>query len=58
MQHGVYVDINEKIKAPDDAESDGGRWILNPLAERWDAMMKFAEEAAEHLLRDLWRNNA
>jgi hypothetical protein len=50
VQQGLRVDVNEEFKAPEDAQSDGARWIRNPLAERWDEILKFADQAAEHLL--------
>lgn len=50
VEHGLYVEVNEEFKAPGDNESEGARWVPDRLAEHWDAILKFSEVAAEHLL--------
>jgi hypothetical protein len=50
IEHGLYVEINEEFKAAGDSESEGARWVPSLLTEHWDAIMKYSEEAAEHLL--------
>lgn len=46
VEHGVFIEINEEFKEP----GEGAQWVLACLADHWDATMKFAAEAAEHLL--------
>ena len=50
VEHGLYIEINEEFKAASDNESDGANWVPDRLAEHWDAVLKFSEVAAEHLL--------
>ncbi len=50
VEHGLYVEVNEEFKAPGDGESGGARWVPDRLAEHWDAILNFAEVAADHLL--------
>ncbi len=50
VQNGLYVEVNEEFKAPPDRDADGAQWVPDRLAEHWDAIMKFSETAAEHLL--------
>lgn len=50
FENAVYVEVNEEFKASGDSESEGAQWVPRRLAEHWDAMMKFCEDAAEYLL--------
>lgn len=51
IEHGLFVEVNEEFKSPaDEAQTEGAQWIPGCLAEHWDAIMNYAEDAAEHLL--------
>ncbi len=50
VEHGVFVEVNEEFKAPAKSESEGAFWVPDLLAARWDAILRFAEAAADHLL--------
>jgi hypothetical protein len=49
VEHGLFVEVNEEFKAPNH-ESEGARWVPDRLVQHWDAILRFSEVAAEHLL--------
>jgi hypothetical protein len=50
VEHGVYLEIHEEFKASGECESEGAQWVPGRLAEHWDVIMKFSEDAAEYIL--------
>jgi hypothetical protein len=50
VKPGLFVEVNEEFKAPNEGESLGAQWVPDCLAQQWDATMQFAETAAEQLL--------
>jgi hypothetical protein len=50
IEYGVFVEVNEEFKAPSESDAIGAQWVPERLAEQWDAIMKFSEGAAEHLI--------
>jgi hypothetical protein len=50
IEHGLYVEVNEEFRPFGDGEPEGAQWVPVRLATHWDAMMNYAEAAAEHLL--------
>jgi hypothetical protein len=50
ISQGVYIEVNEEFKAPGDGQPEGAQWVPDCLTQNWDAMMKFAEGAAQNLL--------
>jgi hypothetical protein len=50
VRPGLYIQVNEEFKHSADAQTNDARWVPGCLAEHWDAMMKYADDAAHHLL--------
>jgi hypothetical protein len=50
VEYGVYVEFHEEFKAPGDSESGGSPWVPDRLAEHWDVIMKYSENAAEYIV--------
>lgn len=50
LECGLFVEVNEEFKAPDNGESEGARWVPDCLAEHWDPILNYSEAAADHLL--------
>lgn len=49
IKHGLFIEVNEEFKSVG-GDSEGARWVPERLAEHWDAILKFSESAADHLL--------
>jgi hypothetical protein len=49
VQPGLYVEVNAEFKATQD-QPEGAYWVTACLGKQWDAMMKVAVHAAQHLL--------
>lgn len=49
IKDGLFIEVNEEFK-PSDGESEGALWVPERLVEHWDAILKFSESAADHLL--------
>jgi len=47
---GLFVEVNEEFQSAAKAETEGAYWVPDLLTARWDAILKFAEVAANHLL--------
>ena len=51
VTYGLFVEVNEEFRLLKDQEpTEGARWVPDRLTEHWDAILKYAEGASDHLL--------
>jgi hypothetical protein len=50
IDRGLFVEVNEEFQSAAKGEAEGAYWVPDLLTARWDAILNFAEVAANHLL--------
>jgi hypothetical protein len=48
MPHGLFLEVNDEFKAPEDRIAEGAQWVVERLKEEWDAAMVYAEKIADY----------